>query len=257
MVRVPEPGPVYQVFTKELGLPVAWPLVDYGPFKSGGVSFGNVNMEVLSCPEAMREGSMIPAGTGIVGIAFQPSGPLESTVSVLDAGTVPHGPVLPFSVVENRTPVTLWKNLEITGIMPGSLVFYCEYTFRDQAGFRHQMEQMLAAANGGAPGITGLKEITIEYADPSVPEKWQQILPEAAGGGAGQLNGGNGVIIHLKKSDRNRISSITLKIPSLEQAKAVLVEKGLMGAESGAKVSMNPDALNGLMVYLAEQEEAD
>lgn len=47
-------------------------------------------------------------------------------------------------------------------------MYFCEYTFRDQNGFRHQMELMLAAGNGGALGITSLKEISIEYAERSV-----------------------------------------------------------------------------------------
>jgi hypothetical protein len=250
MVQVPEPERIFQLFTEGLGLPVAWPMVDYGPFKSGGVSFGNVNMEVLNSSEEMRKEGVIPRGTGIVGIAFQPSEHLESTVKVLDAGTVPHGPVLPFSVEQDGTPMTLWKNLELTGMIPGSLVFYCEYTFRDQGGFRQRMEQTLAAAKGGALGITGLKEITIEYADPAVLKKWHKILPEAAGRTPEMLDGGNGIIINLEKSGLNRISSITLKVKSLEQAQKALVDKGFHGSISEGQISISPGAIAGLQVYL-------
>ena len=252
MVQLPEPERVYQIFSDDLGLPVAWPMMDYGPFKSGGVSFGNVNMEILNSSEEMRSQGLIPDGNGIVGIAFQPSEHLESTVKVLDAGKVPHGPVLPFNTVQNGTPMTLWNNLELTGMMPGSLIFYCEYTFRDQGDFRHRMEQTLAASNGGVPGVTGLEEITIEYADPAVSEQWQRLLPEVAGGGPGQRDGGNGVTVRLVKSGRNTITSITLQVKSLELAKKALLEKGLLGTVSEGRISINPDAIAGLQVYVTE-----
>ena len=252
MVQVPEPERAFQFFSEELGLPVAWPMVDYGPFKSGGVSYGNVIMEILNSSEEMRKEGMIPGGTGIVGIAFQPSEPLESTVKVLDAGNVPHGPILPFNCVQNGTPMTLWKNLELSGMMPGSLIFYCEYTFRDQGDFRQRMEQTLAAANGGVLGITGLEEITIEYADPSVLGKWQRLLPEAAEGIPERRDGGNGVTVHLVQSGHNTIASITLQVKSLELAKTALIEKGLLGTVSEGKISINPDAIAGLQVYVTE-----
>ena len=252
MVQLPEPEQVYQLFSEDLGLPVAWAIVDYGPFKSGGVSFGNVNMEVLNSSEEMRKDGMIPGGTGIVGIAFQPSEPLESTVNVLDAAKVPHGPILPFNVVQNGTPMTLWNNLELSGMMPGSLIFYCEYTFRNQGDFRKHMEQMLATANGGALGVTGLKKITVEYADLAVLEKWQRVLPEAAGGGPGQRNGGNGVTVRLVQSGRNAVSSITLQVKSLELAKTALIEKGLLGTVSEGRISINLGAIAGLQVYVTE-----
>ena len=252
MVQVPEPEQLYQLFSADLGLPIAWPMVDYGPFKSGGVSFGNVNLEVLKSSQEMRSQGLIPDGNGIIGIAFQPSEPLESTVNVLDAGKVPRGPILPFSVVQNGTSMTLWKNLELSDMMPGSLIFYCEYTFRDQSGFRQRMEQMLATANGGVLGVTGLKEITIEYADPSFLGKWQKILPGAAGGVPEQRDGGSGVTVHLKKSERNMIVSITLQVKSLAVAKAALERKEFLGEVSEGMISLNPGKISGLQVFITE-----
>jgi len=251
MVQVPEPEQVYQIFRGELGLPVAWPMVNYGSFSTGGVSFGNVNMELLNSSQEMRQQGLIPKDNGIVGVAFQPLTTLESTAKVLDAHQVPRSAIIPFNITENGTPSTLWYNLELSRMMPGSMIFYCEYTF-NQTGFRQRMEHSLASANGGSLGITRMKEITMEYADKSVLEQWQMLLPEVTGGPPELRDGGNGVTVHLKKSGRNAISSITLQVKSLEQAQQVLKEKGLLGPVSEGRISIRPDAISGLQVYMIE-----
>jgi PKD repeat protein len=251
MVQVPEPEQVYTLFSRDLGLPVAWPMVDYGEFSTGGVTFGNVNMELLNGSEEMRQQGLIPDGNGMVGVAFQPSGPLASTIKTLDVYQVPHGAILPFTITENGTSQTLWNNLELSNMMPGSMIFYCEYTF-NQTAFRQRMEQSLAAADGGALGITRMKEITVEYADPSVLEKWQRLLPGISGRTPEFRDGGDGVTVHLVPSGRNAISSITVQVKSLEHATTVLEEKGLLGAVSEGQVSINPEAISGLQVFITE-----
>ncbi len=249
MVQVPDPGRLHQFFTNDLGLPVAWPMADYGPFSTGGVSFGNVNLELLHSSDEMRRQGLVPEGNGIVGVAFQPLEPLEPTVKVLDAYQVPHGAIIPFTIPGNGTPSTLWNNLELSGIMPGSMIFYCEYTF-NQTGFRQRMEHSLARANGGALGILRMKEIRIEYADPSDLKKWQMLLPETPGGVPELRDGGDGVTVRLEKSDRNAVSSVTVQSKSLQSAKSVLKEKGLLGDESEGQVSISPRAISGLRVYV-------
>lgn len=251
MVQLPEPERAYQLFVGELGLPVAWPMADYGSFSTGGVSFGNVNMELLNSSPEMRQQGEIPTDNGIVGIAFQPIASLESIADVLEAHQIPHGPIVPFTIVRNGTPSTLWNNLDLSGVIPGSKIFYCEYTF-NQTGFRQRMEYVLASSNGGALGISGMREITVEYADPQVLGRWQMLLPEAAGGPPEIRDGGDGVTVHLKQSDRNAISSITVRVKSLEQAKGVLGGKGLLGAVTEGRISINPGLISGLQMHFTE-----
>ena len=125
MVQLPDPERVYNLFSGELGLPVAWPMVNYGPFSTGGVSFGNVNMELLNGSDEMKQQGLIPKDNGIVGVAFQPLEPLGLTEKTLDAHQIPHSDIIPFNVTENGTPSTLWSNLTLSEIMPGSMIFYC------------------------------------------------------------------------------------------------------------------------------------
>jgi hypothetical protein len=251
MVQVPDPGPVYRLFADILGLPVAWPMADYGSFSTGGVSFGNVNMEILNSSLEMKEQGVIPIQNGIVGVAFQPILGLEQTARILDEGHVSHSEIMPFTADINGTTTTLWKNLLLEDVMPGTLVFYCEYSF-NQTKFRQRMESALAAANGGAAGVTRLKEITIGYADPDVIRHWQNILPQAPGGQPEYRDGGNAVRVHLFGSTTTAVSSITVQVRSLDQVKIVLAEKGILETGSGGQLSLRPDTISGMRIFFTE-----
>jgi hypothetical protein len=248
MVQVPNPGPVYRVFTDDLGLPVAWPMTDYGSFLTGGVSFGNVNLEILNSSPQMKEQGVVPERNGIVGVAFQPILGLEQTARILDDDHISHSEIIPFTAEISGTNITLWNSLVLEDVMPGTLVFYCEYAF-NQTGFRLCMESSLATANGGAAGITRLKEITIGYADTAVVQHWQNILPEAPGGRSEYRDGGNGALVHLSGSEVTAVSSITVQVRSLDRAKTVLSEKGILDTGSGGQVSIRPDAVSGIRIF--------
>lgn len=251
VVQAPEPEKIHTLFVQELGLPVAWQMTSYGDFSSGGVSFGNVNMELLNSSLEMRHKGLIPEGNGYIGIAFQPHESLVTLIPVLDAYQIPHEPVVPYTIIQNGTPRPLWYTLVLSDMMPSMMIFYCEYTF-NQTGFRNQMEHSLATVHGGPLGIVRMKQITVEYKDQSMLETWQRLLPQAKGGDPELRDGGNGVTITLKHADRNAISSITLQVKSLEQAKTNLEEKGLLGPVSEGQISFNPSALSGLDVHLTE-----
>lgn len=251
MVQVPDSATVYRIFSEELELPVAWQMVDYGSFSTGGVSFGNVNMELLESSWLTKLQGQVPWNTGIVGIAFEPSSSLEATTTILEKGGVAHSAVMPFNTEMNGTRYTLWNNLNLERFMPGSMIFYCKYTF-DQDKFRQHMQSALASKDGGPLGVIGLKEIVIEYADEPVLQNWQMLVPAAPGDQPYLRNGGNGIIIRLIRSDRNAISSIVVQVKSLERAKTVLQEKGLLGTFTNRNVTINPSAVSGLQVSFTE-----
>lgn len=62
------PG-LFNFFTRELGLPVAWPLAEYPGFTTGGVQAGNVNIESLHMG---KSGAPATASADIYGIVFEP-----------------------------------------------------------------------------------------------------------------------------------------------------------------------------------------
>src|SRR4051794_40292921 len=76
MIETSEPVTLIELFSKTLGLPVAWPLKSYGPFTSGAVYAGNVNLEFIRF-DTSRFGRPIDAmsridGARLTGIALEP-----------------------------------------------------------------------------------------------------------------------------------------------------------------------------------------
>ena len=52
-VPIAAPEAAFRWLTETLGLPVAWPFTEYGPFASGGVSLGSINLEILRSSEEL------------------------------------------------------------------------------------------------------------------------------------------------------------------------------------------------------------
>jgi hypothetical protein len=50
MIKANDPREVFAFLTETLGLPIAWPLEERGGVMSGGVGFGNVNVEAIRFP---------------------------------------------------------------------------------------------------------------------------------------------------------------------------------------------------------------
>jgi hypothetical protein len=60
IIRSDEAEGLFRLFSEKLNLPVAWPYRSYGAFSSGGVGFGNVNIELMLRSES-RPGSGLRA----------------------------------------------------------------------------------------------------------------------------------------------------------------------------------------------------
>ena len=90
IVRADDPRPLFKLLSETLQLPVAWPLRSYPSFTSGGVTLGNLYLEILSC-EPERESSSPDAR--FVAMAFE-TDDLEESVHELDRRGIPRGPVV-------------------------------------------------------------------------------------------------------------------------------------------------------------------
>ena len=91
MARADDPQALFSVLSETLGLPVAWPLKSYPAFQSGGVTLGNLYLEVI------HSGSRRDAdGRGrFCAIAFETT-PLEAAVRELSRRDIPHTPVVSY-----------------------------------------------------------------------------------------------------------------------------------------------------------------
>src|ERR1044071_3619225 len=107
IARVEDPRPLFDTLTGSLGLPVAWPLVSYPSFQSGGVALGNLYLEVMQCGprrEASNRGRLCA-------VAFESPG-IGQAVEELSRRGVPHTPVAPYvERGEGGARTKIWSNV--------------------------------------------------------------------------------------------------------------------------------------------------
>src|SRR5688572_14423501 len=107
MIRMDEPGSLYAFFTETLQLPAAWPLATRGGVTSGGVGFGNVNVEAIKFP------GQKPSKAQLVGFGFEPS-PLAECLTELDRRGIRYGEVRPFVITQpDGSKKTLFTNVTL------------------------------------------------------------------------------------------------------------------------------------------------
>ena len=154
MIRAQEPGELYAFFVDTLQLPVAWPLAERGGVTSGGVGFGNVNVEAIRFPGQSGE----PGPAHLVGFAFKPVG-LEKSLAELKRREIEYGEPRPFVTTgPDGTRTTSFTNVTLSRFSdadrPGAAtlhVFLSEYNpvYVDAEQRRARLRKELAARDGG------------------------------------------------------------------------------------------------------------
>jgi hypothetical protein len=90
IARVEEPRALFETLTGTLGLPVAWPLVSFPAFQSGGVALGNVYLEIMQCgPRRKSRPGRFCA------LAYE-APPIDEAVQELSRRGIPHTPAAPY-----------------------------------------------------------------------------------------------------------------------------------------------------------------
>lgn len=242
MIQVPNTSAAFDLFNGSFGLPVAWNLSDYGSFSSGGVSFGNVNLELINMSEKSLDNESVPQRNGIIGIAFQPGDSLNGSLSSLDARQIRYGPPEPFVMEWSGEPRTLWTNVFFEEFMPDSLVFYCNYSF-DANKRREMMKSELHERNGGPGGILGLSEIGIDYSTESTRNNWERFVSLSGDESSDLLQAADGVSIRLNQSESERLSSFTITVASLEQTKSLLADLDIPDSVQDEGIVIQPELI--------------
>src|ERR671939_602670 len=94
IVRADDPRPLFKLLSETLQLPVAWPLRSYPSFTSGGVTLGNLYLEIISCEPEQDSSSRNRPDARYVAMAFETDS-LDESVKELDRRGIPRGPVVP------------------------------------------------------------------------------------------------------------------------------------------------------------------
>ena len=249
---------LFTLASQALELPVAWPFTDYGGFASGGVSLGNVNLEVLSAA---------PRGEGpsarLRGLALEPQA-LEPTLAALNERGVRCGRPSPFRG-ENASgaPVTLWTTVALPSVSNDALeVFLCEYA-DDPAAKRAAWDAQLRERDGGPLGVIALDAVVCGATDLSAArERWEQILGAShAVGPAAHLPQsstaprfewflGAGPKLQLVAAAKDELVELVMRVESLERARTFLAARDLLGEARDDELILDAPQLRGVQIRL-------
>ncbi|HEY9432615.1 MAG TPA: hypothetical protein VI260_14215 [Blastocatellia bacterium] len=257
MIRADDPGNLYAFFSEILQLPIAWPLATRGRVTSGGVGFGNVNVEAIQFP------GQKPSHTLLVGFGFEPS-PLAECLGELDRRGITYGELRPFVLTEqDGSKKTLWTNVTLRQFSDSDRpadatihIFLSEYspTYVDVEQRRARLNRDLLESGGGPLGVMAVKEIIIGATDVKAATKLRERLLEPRRASApGLWQAGDGPAIRVVRAGENRLQGLVISVVSLQRAKAFLQEKGLLGSVSEKEVTIDPSMVQALNIRLVEK----
>jgi hypothetical protein len=239
------PGALFETLRDAFELPVVAPFRPQGTFASGLVSAGNVALE------AVRLGPPAPdpeASARLFGIAFEPE-PLDQAVAELDARGIAHSAPAPFP---HDGEMRRWTNVGIQSMLPGALVFLCEYAPTFIADFPNARDE-LRARKGAPLGIRALRTITIEATDIAAAiARWDALLLPGISPERGTWICGDGPALRVVPGERDAIAHLTFDVRSLSDARAFLTARDMLAGDCDGELRVAPHALQGLDFRLRE-----
>jgi hypothetical protein len=214
---------LFSLLTETFGLPVAWPMSGYGSFASGGVAFGNVNLEVLDAP-----GSGVSAR--FAGFALEPA-PLRAALSELESRGIPHGKAIPYG--------KRWTTVSLPAVSSEAVnVFFCEYRHDVPDRRRHLLSQ-LRAKGGASLSIHSVREIVYGTTDvQGMQARWQTLLNPLKPLSTGVWSIGDGPVLRVIHAEKEGVLGLVVNVESLEQARSFLVERNLLGSDRATELTI-------------------
>lgn len=252
-VPVEDPEPLFSVFAETLGLPVSWPVHDYGLFRSGGVTLGNCNLELVSGSAEVNPYFETALPATVRGIAFEPA-PGSDWGSALDERKLAHGEAEAYEGKGcHGHEGHLWTTMFVGGMVEKAAVaFLCAYAVDECLRGEHASEA-LARAGGGVIGVERLEEITIGTQDYKKSERrWRRFLEPNAAAEAGLWRLGDGPAIRLRESPIDGVAGLTVKVRSLADARRALLERKMLGPVRRHGMGLHYAKTHGLDVWLVE-----
>jgi catechol 2,3-dioxygenase-like lactoylglutathione lyase family enzyme len=254
MIRADAPAKVYAFFTEVLQLPVAWPLMSPREgVATGGVGFGNVNVEAIRFPGQKGQ----PSGAQLLGFGFEPS-PLATSLAELDRRGITYGERRPtISTAQDGSKSTLWTNVTLRQFSDGEAadatthVFLSEYSpaYVNVEQRRERLRRQLAESGGGPLGVEAVKEVIVGVSDLEAARGlWQRLLAPTPLSSPGTWQVGDGPAIRLLQARKNASHGLVIIVASLPRAKAFLRDKGLLGTESDEEATIEPSKIHGLNI---------
>jgi len=238
-----KPEELFRLFSEKLGLPVVWPFSTYGDFVSGGVGFGNVNVEVI---HSERHDS------GLTRVALEPTS-VSELLSWLDAHGLKHGEPAPYSEKDSSGTERLrLTTVSMPSLPPASNIFFCKFNF-DVGERRARISGELQNHGGGPLGIESVSELVIGVKDMAAAQHdWSILLGAVPPSQEPLWQIGTGPAIHLVAAQQDHLMLLRVKVKSLERARAFLKAENLLGFDAGHEISLDPSHVAGADVRLVE-----
>jgi hypothetical protein len=211
----------FRSLTDGVKLPTAWPYAAYGDFASGGINFGNVNLEVLAHSDVVPAFSAAEPAQ-VRGIAFHPVSTPE-LIAELDRRKLAHSPAQVFPPGTSVGTGAMWTNTWFETVSIGATnVFACEYHLPGAHDYEVR-QRALDGAGGGTLGLLGVREIVLESADMvAARERWQRLLDPVPQAVPGYWRFDHGPALRLVAGSRDGVVDLVLNVRSVESAKPAL-----------------------------------
>jgi hypothetical protein len=243
----PDASRVFRAFHEVLGLPAAWPFQSWGAFSSGGVSFGNVVLELTQWTSRWKRALPLE----FAGIALEPEGPTATVVAALDRHRIPHAPPV-VSTTRNAAGDTVgWTNTGLSDFHAAN-VFLCDYANRSTVSrVRADAARALEAARGGPLGVRQVSVIEIASADATREvAAWQAIAEAPAPARDGEVVFSRGPRVRVLAARTSGIRGIVVEVRSLSAARAELHRLDALTVTADGRVRIGPSLVGTLQVEL-------
>lgn len=241
---------LFSMLSGTFQLPVAWPMGNYGRFTSGGVSAGNVNLEIVKMPVSTTDNAI----SQIIGFALEPE-PLEKSMKELETRGIRHGASVPFTILDSTGSVTtLWNTVALPDFSNKNIIiFLCEYS-NDQSAQRNKTLRELISSNGGPLSIVSVEEIVIGTTNIQESEdNWQLLLkPLSSSQGVWQLK--SGPAVRLIEAEKDGVYELVINVRSLDQARDFLGDIDLLGINKPDEITVIGSYLQGVSIKFVEKD---
>lgn len=234
-----------------IGLPVAWPVAQWGTFHEGGVSLGNCN---LGCNHQSDPRSSSTPTVRMV--AFEPNDAAPAVIEELTRRQLTPSDAMPSGAIEWLPDVepyapwrSGWTNVVMLDGPRNPMPFVCAY-HHDVRARVHRDEARLAAAAGGRLGITGLIAVLVHSGDVAEDTAaWQRLLGPPSPERPGAFTLAAGAELWLRSGSGP--PALVLGVRSLAAAATALTQLGISYAGED-ELYLDPSDALGLDLRLLE-----
>ena len=196
-------------------------------------------------PDSLQDGHTGGAAH-FTGMAFEPAGTVEASLSRLRARNIPHG-----------APRTgrAWVTIGLSDFLPGSRVFLCRYTSAVEqptpVRVRHRYGR-----DGGPLGVERVREVVVGVSNVESAERhWCRLLTPSPSPRPGTWLLGTGPAVRLEAAPAVAIVRLVIQVRDLDRAAAFLRERLLLGEATGQQVMIADGRGGSLPVSLTAPAE--